>query len=213
MRELNESLEEKVEERTAALTAEIAEHTRTEDALRKSEEQFRLLVEGVTDYALFMLDPDGRVASWNAGAERIKGFREEEVIGQPVSMLYPPEDVERDEPARQLKQAAETGRFEGEGWRLRKDGSRYFASDIITALRGEVRNLRGFFENIADITERKQVEQRSPRVRSDYDIAEDGGHRHMAEVSRTTSKPVDRDPRLQQLTLRGLQPELRCRAA
>ena len=105
------------------------------EELRRSEERFRLLVESVDDYAIFMLDPDGTITSWNAGAQRIKGYRAEEIIGRHFSTFYPPDDVGRGHPDHELEIAAREGRFEDEGWRVRKDGSRFWANVVITALR------------------------------------------------------------------------------
>ncbi len=123
-------------------------------------ESFRLFVDSVNDYAIVMLDPDGIVASWNVGAERIKGYRQDEIIGRHFSCFYPPEDVHRGIPDRELRVAAEEGRFEDEGWRMRKDGSRFWASVVITALREPDGTLRGFGKVTRDLTERKQTEER-----------------------------------------------------
>jgi PAS domain S-box-containing protein len=123
-----------------------------------ADDRFRLLVEGVQDYAVFMLDPDGWVTTWNAGAERIKGYAHEEVIGRHCSLFYPSEDVERGKPARELLVAAESGRFEDEGWRVRKDGSRFWANVVITPLRRSNGELLGFAKVIRDLTQRRQVE-------------------------------------------------------
>jgi PAS domain S-box-containing protein len=128
--------------------------------LLQSEEAFRLLVASVTDYAIFMLDPEGRVASWNAGAERIKGYRAEEIVGQHFSRFYPDEDLQQGKPAHELKIASTEGRFEDEGWRVRKDGSRFWASIVVAALRDEAGRLVGFAKVTRDLTERKQVEER-----------------------------------------------------
>src|SRR3954453_13641081 len=103
----------------------------TREALRLSEERFRLLVQGVTDYAIYMLDPHGRVANWNTGAQRFKGYTEQEIVGRPFPLFYTDEDRETDLPGRALKIAAEEGRFEKEGWRVRKDGSRFWAHVVI----------------------------------------------------------------------------------
>jgi len=103
---------------------------------RTSEDLFRLMVENVQDYAIFMLDVGGRVATWNTGAERIKGYSAEEIIGQHFSRFYPPEDVQARKPERELQVAAAEGRCGDEGWRIRKDGSRFWASGAITARRG-----------------------------------------------------------------------------
>lgn len=130
----------------------------TEEALRTSEERFRLLVESVKDYAIFMLDDRGRIISWNAGAERIKGYRTEEVLGQHFSIFYCPEDIDRGKPKQELEIATAVGRCEDEGVRLRKDGSQFWANVVITALRDEAGNLRGFAKVTRDITERKQAQ-------------------------------------------------------
>src|SRR5213078_995835 len=104
----------------------------------------RLMVDTVQDYAIILLDPEGRVVSWNAGAQRIKGYRAEEIVGQHFSRLYPREAIDRGWPAEELRRAAAEGRFEDEGWRVRKDGSRFWANVIITALKDEAGQLRGF---------------------------------------------------------------------
>lgn len=138
---------------------DVTERNQAEKALRLSEEKFRLLVSGVKDYAILMLDPEGHIASWSDGAERIKGYRAEEIIGQHFSRFYPAEDVEKGKPPYELKVAAAQGRFEDEGWRVRKDGSRFWANVVITALRDETGQLRGFGKVTRDMTERKKIEQ------------------------------------------------------
>src|SRR5919107_5587028 len=110
---------------------------RTQEVLRRSEERFRLLVEGVKDYAIFMLDPYGYVSTWNEGARRIKGYEEEEIVGEHFSIFYTEEDIERGHPDEELRIAAAEGSYEEGGPRLRKDGSTFFASVLITALRDE----------------------------------------------------------------------------
>jgi PAS domain S-box-containing protein len=127
-------------------------------ALTSSEERFRLLVESVVDYAIFILDPDGRVASWNAGAERIKGYTAEEILGRHFSIFYPPEVVARGWPERELEGARAEGRFEDEGWRVRKDGSRFWANVVITALYDRQGDLRGFAKVTRDLSARKRIE-------------------------------------------------------
>jgi PAS domain S-box-containing protein len=110
----------------------------------RSDEIFRLLVESVQDYAIFLLDTEGNVDSWNTGAERLKGYKAKEIIGQHFSRFYPQEARESRWPERELEIAAKEGRFTDEGWRIRKDGSTFWASVVITALRGEDGKLRGF---------------------------------------------------------------------
>jgi PAS domain S-box-containing protein len=127
---------------------------------RRQAEQLRLIVQGVTDYAIFMLDPDGRVATWNAGAQRLKGYTAGEIIGRHFSCFYPQEARERDDPGRGLARAAAEGRFEDEGWRVRKEGSRFWANVVLTALRDADGNLKGFAKITRDVTERKRAEQK-----------------------------------------------------
>jgi PAS domain S-box-containing protein len=136
----------------------------TGEALRESEERFRLLVESVRDYAIFILDPDGHVASWNAGAERIKGYQAEEIIGQHFSKFYPPEDVAARKPYNELEIAKEVGRLEDEGWRVRKDGSLFWANVVITALFDKQGTLRGFAKVTRDLTERRAREEAERRA-------------------------------------------------
>ena len=133
---------------------------RSETLLRESEERFRLLVEGVRDYAIFMLDPEGHITTWNRGAQRIKGYDPEEIIGQHFSVFYKNDDVERGHPAHELRLAAAEGSYEEEGLRVRKDGSTFWASVVITALRDEAGNLQGFAKVTRDITARKEAEER-----------------------------------------------------
>ena len=135
------------------------ERQRAEEALRESEERFRLLVEGVSDYAIFMLGPDGRVVSWNEGAERIQGYTVSEAVGEHFSVFYAEEDVDRGLPGEALRVAAIEGRFEEEGWRVRKDGTLFQADVVITALRDEEGELRGFSQVTRDITARKEAEE------------------------------------------------------
>ena len=154
---------------------DITHRKKTEEALRLSEERFRLLVLEVEDYSILILDRDGLVISWNTGAERIKGYHAEEILGQHFSTFYVPEDVAEGKPAEALQIAAEHGVFKGEGWRLRKDGARFWANVVITALHDEKGKLRGFGKITRDITERKRAEeaierQRSELARSNVDI-------------------------------------------
>lgn len=128
-----------------------------EERLRQSEARFRLLVENVEDYAIFMLDPDGRIASWNPGAQRIKGYAEDEVVGQHFRMFYPPDVQETGHPEREIEVALSEGHYEEEGWRVRKDGSRFWASVVLTAVHDHDGELVGFAKITRDTTERREM--------------------------------------------------------
>src|ERR1700728_2822850 len=130
-----------------------------DEELVQNEERFRLLVESVRDYAIFMLDPDGVVLTWNAGAERFKGYRADEIIGQHFSRFYPPEALARKLPEHELKTAGEVGVFEDEGWRVRKDGTLFWANVVITAVRNAKGELIGFAKITRDLTERRAHEE------------------------------------------------------
>src|SRR3954452_19035117 len=122
------------------------------ESRRRAEENFDQLVEGVSDYAIFLLDSDGHVISWNAGAERLKGYTAAEILGRHFSCFYPPEVAGAGWPEEELRRAAAEGRFEDEGWRLHKDGSRFWANVVITALRDEASGVRGFLKITRDLT-------------------------------------------------------------
>jgi PAS domain S-box-containing protein len=139
---------------------DITQRKQAEEKIRENEERFRLLVEGVKDYAIIMLNPDGYIASWNAAAERIKGYKAEEIIGEHFSRFYPQEDVDMGKPEYELEIATAQGTYEEEGWRVRKDGSYFWANVVMSALRDEAGNLRGFSNVTRDITLRKRDEQR-----------------------------------------------------
>jgi PAS domain S-box-containing protein len=143
----------------AKVTRDLTERMLAREALRRSEEQFRRLVLGVTDYAIYMLDPDGHVVSWNAGAEKIKGYTAAEIVGQHFSRFYTEEDRAAQQPERGLATAALDGRFEREGWRLRKDGTRFWAHVVIDAIRNEAGILVGYAKVTRDMTEKLQTQQ------------------------------------------------------
>lgn len=145
--------------RNRELRSEIAERRRAEKALRMSEERFRLLVSNVRDYAIILLGPDGRVASWNVGAERLYGYREHEILGRHFSCFYPSADSAGGRPRRELGIACRQGRFAEEHWRVRKDGSRFWANAVLTPVRDGSGRLRGFAKVVRDMTERKRAEE------------------------------------------------------
>src|SRR5690349_6924052 len=148
----------------------------------------RLLVESVVDYAIFMLDPEGRVTTWNIGAEKIKGYTANEIIGQHFSRFFPAEDIENGKPQRELAIAAELGRAHDDGWRIRKDGTRFWASVVITALRDEAGRLRGFGKVTRDLTEKRMAEERRNAAR-DAEAARLREHAdRMAELERTKTQ-------------------------
>jgi formate hydrogenlyase transcriptional activator len=137
---------------------DISEKKRAEDALRQSEQHLRVLVESAKDYAVFLLDPEGRILTWSPGAERMKGYKAEEIIGRHFSCFFTPEDIERGKPQERLRVAAGLGRSEDECWRVRKDGSRFWAWDILTAIHDKDGKIQSFMQVTCDLTERKQAE-------------------------------------------------------
>ena len=142
----------------AKVTRDLTERRRHEELLRQSDERFRLMVESVRDYAIFMLDPAGNIATWNLGAQLNKGYTTEEILGQHFSVFYTPEDIARDWPARELELALRDGRFEDEGWRVRKDGSRFWANVVITALHDSDGGHRGFAKVTRDLTQQRRID-------------------------------------------------------
>lgn len=149
----------------AKITRDLTERKMAEEGLKQSEQQFRLLVQSVTDYAIYMLDPQGRVTNWNAGAQHIKGYKPEEVIGEHFSMFYTPEDRDAGEPQRTLSIAVSEGRFEHKGWRLRKDGTRFMAHVVVDPIWGDTGALLGFAKITRDITEATLAQQALEKTR------------------------------------------------
>jgi PAS domain S-box-containing protein len=143
------------------------------DLLPKSEERFRILVEGLRDCAIFMLDVEGRVADWNAGAERIFGYREEEIVGKPGSVLFTPEDVRSGASEEELRKAVAEGKAEDERWHIRKDSTRFWASGFVRPIRDDVGNVRGFAKVARDITERKGAEEDRARLAAIVESSDD----------------------------------------
>jgi PAS domain S-box-containing protein len=142
----------------AKITRDLTDRRRAEEDLKRSEEQFRILVQGVTDYAIYMLDPEGYVTNWNPGAERLKGYRPEEIVGQHYSQFYTEEDRSAGLPATNLEIAIKQGKLESEGWRIRKDGSRFWASVVIDPIRNEMGDLIGFAKITRDVTEKRDAQ-------------------------------------------------------
>ena len=143
----------------AKVTRDLTQRRAIEERLRASEDRLRLLIDSVSDYAIFMLDSQGRVETWSTGAQKIKQYSAHEIIGRHFSVFYTPEDVEAGKPERELKGAADTGRYEDEGWRVRKDGSRFWANVVIGAMRSPSGELVGFSKVTRDLTERRQYEE------------------------------------------------------
>src|ERR687883_312687 len=143
----------------AKVTRDMTERRAAQEALIESERRFRILVQGVTDYAIFMLDPEGRITNWNSGAERAKGYTAEEIIGEHFSRFYTEEDLQRGIPKLALETAAREGRFETEGWRVKKGGTRFWANVVIDAIRDESGTLIGFAKVTRDLTERRKAQR------------------------------------------------------
>ena len=140
-----------------ASVRDITEQKKTEEKLRKAQKDFQLLVSSVKDYAIFMLDVNGNVVTWNSGAEKIKGYREEEIIGKNMEVFYTREDIEKGEPKSNLQKALKQGRFESEGLRVRKDGSMFYANVVFTPLYDDNQNLYGYAKVTRDITEKRKT--------------------------------------------------------
>ena len=144
----------------AKITRDMTEKRKAQQALIEAEQRFRILVQGVTDYAIYLLDTDGRVTNWNAGAARIKGYSPDEIIGKHFSHFYTPEDREGGVPAKALNTVRESGRYEAEGWRMRKDGSRFWASVVMDAIHDDDGKLIGFAKITRDMTEKREIQKR-----------------------------------------------------
>jgi len=166
------------------INSDVSPEMHVADELSRSEERFSLLVSAVVDYAIFMLSLDGRVVSWNEGAQRIKGYSQDEAIGQHFSIFYRPEDVANGKPDWVLQQAIEHGRFEDEGWRIRKDGSQFWASVVVTALKDRSGVLRGFAKVTRDITDRRLAEQAREEDRDREAAQLRGDAERLAELER-----------------------------
>jgi PAS domain S-box-containing protein len=163
---------------TLEINTDITQRRHAEGGLRESEERFRLLVEGVQDYAIFMVAPDGTVVTWNEGARRLKGYELDEIIGRPITVFYTDEDLNRGLPQMLLRRAEEEGRAEYEGWRVRKDGNRFWANVVITALWDDHHQLRGFVKITRDLSARKEAEEARARA------SREEGAREVAEAAR-----------------------------
>jgi PAS domain S-box-containing protein len=155
--------------RNAYRNRQEVERKRAEEAVHESETHLRLLIEGVTDYAIYLLDTGGHVVNWNAGAERLKGYRADEIIGQHFSWVFTPEDRRNNKPQHLLTAAEAMGRAEDEGWRVRKDGSRFWANAVINALRKEDGSLYGFAKITRDLTERKKAEDHISKLNAELE--------------------------------------------
>ncbi|HET9753837.1 MAG TPA: PAS domain-containing protein, partial [Myxococcales bacterium] len=157
------------------VTRDLTARRMAEEELRQSEERLRLMIESVKDYAIFMLTPDGHVATWNPGAERLKGYTAREIIGQHFSRFYPPEDLAAGKPARELEIAAATGKFEEESIRVRKDGTRFWAGVVLSAVHNAKGELVGYAKVTRDLTSRKRAsEEMEQRRRQQAAVAELG---------------------------------------
>jgi PAS domain S-box-containing protein len=198
LRSRSRELEARVSERTRDLEQanrqlheDIAARSRTERMLAESERRFRLMVESVVDYAIFMLDAEGRVASWNAGAQRIAGYEAHQIVGQHFSLFYPREDAERAKPQWELEVASAEGRFEEEGWRVRKDGSSYWANVVITAVRDDRGTLLGYAKVVRDLTERNRVEAELIRAKVAAEKASEAKSQFLANMSHELRTPLN----------------------
>ena len=201
MRELSirrDQLEARVRERTLelahanrALQTDIVARGDVEQRLRDAEARMRLMVDSVVDYAILMLDPQGRITTWNSGAQRIKGYRAEEIIGQHFSRFYPPEESAGGKPIQELETAAREGRFSEEGWRVRKDGTRFWAGVVLTAIRDDTGNLIGFAKVTRDLTERRRYEAQLMEAKATAERANEAKSEFLARMSHELRTPLN----------------------
>ncbi len=175
---------EEEKHRAIAHLQQKARALEAENELRRSEERFRLLVESVQDYAIYSMDPNGIITSWNEGARRIKGYTADEIIGQSFSRFYTPEDLKRNLPAKVLQTAREEGHYEGEGWRVRKDGSTFWSSVVVTPLRNERGTLLGFSKITRDMTERRALLERIQRHAAELEHTQESLRRLSGQLLR-----------------------------
>jgi PAS domain S-box-containing protein len=168
-------------------------------AVEDRDVSYRLLVDSVQDYAIFMLDPDGQVTTWNVGAQRIKGYTPEDIIGQHFSVFYTPEDQEKGTPEKALETARREGRVEMEGWRVRRDGGRFWASVVLTAIHDEGGELRGFVKVTRDLTERKQAEEKLLRAYRELEKMVEDGAQLNHELHELTKSMAGREYRIREL--------------
>jgi PAS domain S-box-containing protein len=157
------------------VTRDLTERRRAEEALRSSEERFRLLIENTSDYAIYMLDPSGVVTTWNSGAERMKGYSTHEIVGRSFECFFPDDDRAAGKPAKELALALAEGRFEDEGWRVKKDGTRFWANAVLTPLHDQQRNLIGFAKITRDLTLRRNAEEQERKLLQEHTAREVAG--------------------------------------